>query len=306
MEQRYHHSYGYALEQLPQFHENQFELGHVPLPCNTMISRVGSSSSSSSAAAFYAAEACMGLPSSRYDLQENETRFSSFDQQVQQPVSYHHQTQTSRNTFIRPNSSLCRNDLSENDRLLILEEKLLGDVDGTNMIISPSPPFIPFQDFRVSLSKVNLIWSFPLLLLYLMMITCRPRRIMDRTSETWTSSNNNNHLIRVLMLLHQARRGSDGLQIYMIGLSIVWVDSVDRIVSDVQLYDLHVHIVFHWSTRWLMYSYSISRGEAEGDTAADGYRGAHYLSCQKPSSSTFFFTLFWLYVSTYPCPNISC
>lgn len=180
MEERLlHHSYDYAFDQ------NQLELlGQIPIPLppsNTMISRVGSSSSA--AAAFCATEACMGFSS--YDLQENGTKFSSFDRVgmiFQQPsYSYHHPPQISRNSVIP--SGLYRNDLSEKDRLLILEEKLLGDAGDTNMI-SPSPTFDPFHDIRVSLSRIRLILHL-LLLPYLMIISpllslyiCRPHRIL--------------------------------------------------------------------------------------------------------------------------------
>lgn len=183
MEERLlHHSYDYAFDQ------NQLELlgNQIPLPpSNTMISRVGSSSSAAAAAAaFCATEACMGFSS--YDLQENDTKFSSFDRVgmiFQQPsYSYHHPPQISRNSLIP--SGLYRNDLSEKDHLLILEEKLLGDAGDTNMI-SPSPTCDPFHDFRVSLSRISLILH--LLLLYLMIISpllslyiciCRPHRIL--------------------------------------------------------------------------------------------------------------------------------
>ncbi|KAH6772097.1 myb-like HTH transcriptional regulator family protein [Perilla frutescens var. frutescens] len=164
------HSYGFPNgfpSQLPDFPQNpgtQSAPGGIfnPLesgqnvsqqqsfwPNNTMIGRIGSPN-----AAFYAAEAYMGL--SRYDLQENNTTFknptpqsgmSFFGDSAPQTDQISNSQYISHNGSYRNDPFSCR--LSENEQLLILREKLLGDLDDTDMR-SPSPPFNPNQDLHVS------------------------------------------------------------------------------------------------------------------------------------------------------------
>ncbi|XP_047968168.1 protein PHR1-LIKE 1-like [Salvia hispanica] len=97
-------------------------------PVDAMISRIGST-----AAAFYATEAHMGL--SRYDLQENAANYDQFGRSII--------PQTQMPTVFRAN------DLSQNEHLLFIEEKLLGEVDDTNTI-RQSPPFNPIHRVHAS------------------------------------------------------------------------------------------------------------------------------------------------------------
>ncbi|KAH6811939.1 myb-like HTH transcriptional regulator family protein [Perilla frutescens var. frutescens] len=133
------HSYGFP---------NGFPSQPPDIPQNLGAqSAPGGSLTRSPNAAFYAAEAYMGL--SRYDFQENNTTFKNPTPQSGMSFfgdSAPQTDQISNSQYIRPNGSY-RNDpfsrrLSENEQLLILKEKLLGDLDDTDMR-SPSPPFDP-------------------------------------------------------------------------------------------------------------------------------------------------------------------
>ncbi|KAL1569364.1 myb family transcription factor PHL13-like isoform X2 [Salvia divinorum] len=116
-------------------------------PADAMISRIGST-----AADFYATEAHMGLL--RYDLQENTATYDEFGR------SFIPQTQMP--TVFRAN------DLSQNEHLLFIEEKLLGEVDDTNTIRQSSPfnpihglPFgqQPATPNAATSSKTRIRWS---------------------------------------------------------------------------------------------------------------------------------------------------
>lgn len=127
MERLHHNSYGFGSE-LPEFPQGnsgtqQPTTGQDPWP---------------GAAAFYATEAYMGL--SRYDLQQDAAAFNNYgDDQLQMPRT---------NLIFRPINGSYRND---HERLLMLEQKLLGDTNDTNMITTPSPHFNPIHHLRVSL-----------------------------------------------------------------------------------------------------------------------------------------------------------
>ncbi|XP_057768840.1 myb family transcription factor RLI1-like [Salvia miltiorrhiza] len=136
--ERLNHSYGFATtfaSELPEFPQNSgAQQQPDPWPADAIVSRIGST-----AAAFYATEAHMGL--SRYDLQENAATFNSCDQFGR---SIFVDPSPPKNLIFRPNHLS-----DQNEHLLILQEKLLGDIDDASMI-SPSPPFNPIHDLRGS------------------------------------------------------------------------------------------------------------------------------------------------------------
>ncbi|XP_042020138.1 myb family transcription factor PHL13-like isoform X2 [Salvia splendens] len=125
--ERLNQSSGFATtfaSEVPEFSQNLGTQQQASLwPADAMISRIGST-----AAAFYATEAHMGL--SRYDLQENTANYDQFGRSII--------PQTQMPTVFRAN------DLSQNEHLLFIEEKLLGEVNDTNTI-RQSPPFNPIH-----------------------------------------------------------------------------------------------------------------------------------------------------------------
>lgn len=164
------HSYGFASD-LPDFPQNPgthhsapglggvldpMELGqivsrqHAPWPANPMIGRVVSP-----APAFYATEVYMGLSRHDFSLNNNNNNTNSF-----------FGDSSSTNQHIRPNNGSYRHDplimLSESEHLSLLKHNLLCDLDDTNMI-TPSLPFDPHQDQRVSLSRIIINIIFPLM-----------------------------------------------------------------------------------------------------------------------------------------------
>ncbi|KAL0404987.1 UNVERIFIED_CONTAM: Myb family transcription factor PHL5 [Sesamum radiatum] len=137
---------------------------------STIISRIGSPAS-----AFYATELYMGL--SQCDFQENSStccsqqfknsyqRIPSFQQpgsgfcgdspartqpdfQTKNGLSPAVRTQTQNIQYIRPEKSPFSN-VSESEQLLYLKNKLLGDLDDSNLR-SPSVPFDAHHDVEVS------------------------------------------------------------------------------------------------------------------------------------------------------------